>query len=232
MARRGWLSAGGALGVALCFAVCLPLAGAATWQSYFRLQRDIICHRLNGTMPPHWRYLEEVPPSVEGVATRDLARDFGASGASLPLRIVSVAPQGWRYPLLQAGLALLTAGFCWRLWRLRCWTLSTATLLLAGTTLTMAGEFFIPATRNWYNNILWMVPVALLLGWERVDEVVRGPAGWLLAISLVLANGVLPAGQYDLLRLSDYLLAGVMLWLSLRVAAVEAGSATVASSSS
>lgn len=223
LGRRWRLLGGAVLGGALCVAATWPWADAAIWQSYWSHMEDICRHYVDRSFTPaHWRYPEPAPSgSIEGMTNLAVSRDHGETCDDLHLFATRVLPAEWRVAALKGAFLVFLGWYHWRL--ARSWETPPPMpmCLLAGAVVAIAADFFIPCNRPIYNNILWAVPVCILISLPQSSELLHHRRGVLLAFGLLTANTVHSVGRYDWGRLSDYFLLIVMVDLSLRAAAAQ-----------
>lgn len=223
LARRWWVLSGAVLGATALLVTVWPWADLSIWRSYSAHMEDVCRYDVDETFfPSHWSYPEPAPSgTIEGLDNMAKSPEYGWTADKLHLRATQVLPPDWRTAALKGAFLIFLA---WYHLRLICFWKQPPSLpigLLAGTVVAIAADFFIPCTRNIYNNILWAVPVSILVAHPRFNELLGGVRGALLAFALLMANGVLSVGGCDSSRFSSYLLLVLMVHLSLRAVAIE-----------
>ncbi|MBW2368589.1 MAG: DUF2029 domain-containing protein [Deltaproteobacteria bacterium] len=218
ISKRWRVLVGGLCGILLGMMAIAPFANLPAWRSYVSGMESIGHFYLRTSGVSEGLSLEEdLPQSVEGMRNLSKAKRFDVS----PVRLYAVtflAPPFARSFLLKCGGLIFILAFSILLWR--CWKpdqpLETSWII--GITLMMGADFFLPAPRQAYNNIIWCVPLGLLIIQEGASELFRGKAGWVLGIGLLIACGVIHASALDTLGLANLVVTIFFMMTSLRLA--------------
>jgi hypothetical protein len=133
------------------------------------------------------------------------------------------APRSARRLLLKGACLLFILTFTVLLWRRLKPDPSLETCLIVGITLMMGVDFFMPAPRQAYNNIIWCVPLGLLIIQQGAHALFRGRAGSMLSIGLIFACGIIQASALDAIGLSNMVVAICFIMASFRMASDPEG---------
>lgn len=223
ISKRWCILAGGLSGILLGAMITAPLSTPAAWRSYIS-GMESIGHFYLGTSDAakHLHGEQSLPQSVEGMNSLSKAKRFDVS----PVRLYActfLAPRSARPFLLNGACLLFILVFSSRLWRVWKPDSSLETCLVVGITLMMGVDFFMPAPRQAYNNIIWCVPLGLLIIQEGAHALFRGKAGSMLCVGLVFACGVIQASALDTLGLANLAVAIYFIIASIRMASNSEG---------
>jgi hypothetical protein len=158
--RKWKLAAGLAAGLAFFLLLSVLISGVPVWKDYAGAMRHHEKDNLGLAQPES---LERGYGLIEGMDNLREFMPFPHINTSLQWKIKEVfgadVRSGALFVMLGAVL-LLAAAFLW--WfRGRRVTLEAA--YLAGFSIVLVCEFFIPAIKAWYANIMWIVPFSLVV---------------------------------------------------------------------
>lgn len=217
VARRWRVLGGIAAGLFAGVAVTLFVTDFSHWSSFLSTMDAIgRFYVYPEEVPQWWTYPDAYPQTIEGMRNLAVWRGGDPDSANL-FKLYRWIPSPHGPTLLKISCAATLGAVCWFVFRRWRSSVGFGTCLIAGVLLACIADFFIPAPRNAYNSILWVVPLGILFVEQWESPITRGTRGLLLIASLALANGVLPACRYDPLGFGS---VGVIVCLTLACAAL------------
>lgn len=207
VAKKMRTLSGSVIGFVSNIVLSVVLWGAAPWLSYFRA--------INLHEKVHLGWLNSVKPNsliygvtqVEGVAKFDIIPRFLYSDSSLQ-KIFNVSS-----PVLLIALSIILSIYMYFLFYNRKKLISVEIIMFTGITAVVISEFFIPASRYAYYDIIWLFPLGLLLGiYEK-----RPGINKVINLSIVIfAIAILSLGETFpiIARIVPLALACFIVWLS------------------
>ena len=157
-------------------------AGISTWKSYFsamKVWEQVHSGLMEFDSSAKWNDSHTgYPKQIEGMSNLSDALHLPVDDTSLQYLFTLLGIH--LYPnMLTLMLCVALLGISFLLYRNRSLKNPTAFLFLAGMLMVLISEHFLPATRNTYNNIQWLLPVSLII-------ILSNPLSSLLSKSLVI----------------------------------------------
>ncbi|MDO9577107.1 MAG: glycosyltransferase family 87 protein [Candidatus Cloacimonadales bacterium] len=152
---------GGIAGIIVGFLSSLLLTGISTWQSYFSAMK---IHGLfhSGLLQPE---LKIHPNSnfIEGVRNSFFSADVPSTDSSIQGVLYKFFGFVLDAKFLWLGFFVIVLLLGFSLWRKRKLSVPIEMLFFQGTVLVLISEFLLPAARLSYNNVIWLVPLSMLI---------------------------------------------------------------------
>jgi hypothetical protein len=158
---RKWnLLLGVVAGFLIFMLITLALFGVPVWRSYFSAMRY---HEKPNLGEAQMESLGFEDRNVEGVDNLKLFLPFPNINTSIQYFFKRVFHLDLSSQTLLALLGLTVLIISAFIFRYRTRRVSLATIFLAGSVMMLVSEYFLPAIKAYYSNILWFIPFALIV---------------------------------------------------------------------
>jgi Glycosyltransferase family 87 len=152
---------GGILGILFGFLSTFFVAGITTWKNYFSAMK---IHGLfhSGFLQPKLS-IHPNSNNIESIRNSFFSADVPGTDSS----IQGLANKFFGYSLnstyLWLGLIVVIVLLSLNLWKNSKKSVSIEVLFYQGTVLVLISEYFLPAARLSYNNVIWLIPLSMLI---------------------------------------------------------------------
>lgn len=178
--RKWKLSAGLVAGLVVFVLLSVAIFGVPLWKDYSSAMRY---HERDNLGLAQSLSEENTTRYIEGTGYYGSYREFPYINTSVQWFLKSNWDINAKTSALFSMLAfviLLAAAYLVLFWRR---DVSLETVLLFGFSIMLVAEFFLPAVKTYYFNIIWLVPLSLLI---LCTEEIRSVPAWQNAVGLVL----------------------------------------------
>lgn len=159
--RKWKLIFGGIAGILMGFLSSFLIADISNWRNYFSAMKVHGAFH-SGLLQPELM-IHPNSNNIEGIRNSFFSADVPGLDSSIQGIFQIHFDQPVNAGFLWLGLAAVILLLCISLWKYRNYAISTELLFYQGTVLVLISEYFLPAARLSYNNVIWLVPLTLLL---------------------------------------------------------------------
>ncbi|MCF7815158.1 MAG: glycosyltransferase 87 family protein [Candidatus Cloacimonetes bacterium] len=159
--KKWKLISGGFCGIVLGFVSSLFINGIDIWRSYFAAMK--IVEQFHLGLIDFKLLVHDHFNNVEGVTNSFFSADVPGLDASIQGFLFNQFETVVHSRYLWSALFIITIGLSIYLLKKRNENKSWEIIFFWGVTLLFLSEFFLPAARLSYNNVLWLLPISLLI---------------------------------------------------------------------
>jgi len=152
---------GGIAGIIIGFTSSLFVSGISTWSSYFSAMK---IHGLFHIGLQEFKLgVHNNFNNTEGISNTFFSADVPGLDSSIQGIIFKVYEFALDARFLWMGLVIIVLLLCVSIWRNRNISVPIEMIFFQGTLLVLLSEFFLPAARLSYNNVIWLIPLSMLI---------------------------------------------------------------------
>ncbi|MFC1898072.1 glycosyltransferase family 87 protein [Candidatus Cloacimonadota bacterium] len=159
--RKWKMIIGGIIGISLSLLGSVLFSGVSTWSSYFSAMK---IHGLfhAGVLQPELS-IHPNSNNIEGIRNSFFSADVPGLDSSIQGLLYKLFGFALDPKFLWLGLVVIVLLLSFSLWKGRNKSATIEMIFFQGSVLILISEFFLPAARLSYNNVIWLVPLSMLI---------------------------------------------------------------------